>query len=165
MIHTILKRPSDESIAEQFYVDRQRRSMAFHAGAARSLYADAAHKYPTPFWMTRAGSVKESSAEGRAVRVEWNADTVVRVHPSVRFQDVPVIEGEFIIRAQGISAPGFQAPVVFLDDVPIAPLLTAISGTTQCSDVIQIWSCTLPPSKGIRILNYLLQRDILQISS
>jgi flavin-dependent dehydrogenase len=165
MIHTILNRPSDEGIAEQFYVDRQRQSMAFHAGAACSLYADAARKYQTPFWLTRAGSVRESSEEGRAVRVEWNDDTVVRVHPSVRFQDVPVIEGDFIVRAQGICAPGFRVPVVFLDDVPIALLLTAISGTMQCSDIIRTWSCTAPPRKAVRILNYMLHRDILQVFS
>jgi flavin-dependent dehydrogenase len=165
MIHTILKRPSDEGIAEQFYVDRQRRSIEFHAGAACSLYADAARKYPTPFWRARAGTVKESSAKDRTVRVDWNAGTLVQVHPSVRFQDVPVIEGEFIVRAQGIWAAGIRAPVVFLDDIPIVPLLRAISGTTQCSDIIRIWSRTIPPGEGIRILNYMLQRGILQVSS
>jgi hypothetical protein len=165
MIHTILKSPSDKGIAEQFYVDRQRRSMKFHAAAASSLYADAVNKYPTPFWLTRAGPVKRSSTERRALRVEWNSDTLVRVHPSVRFQEVPIIEGEFIVRAQGILAPGVQAPIVILDDIPIAPLLTAISGTMQCSDIIRIWSCTVPPREAIRILNYMLHRDILQISS
>jgi hypothetical protein len=164
MIHTIVERPSDESIAEQFYVNRQRRSMVFHAGAACSLYEDAARKYPTPFWVTRAGSVREGNAEVRAGPIDWSPDTVVRVHPSLRFHNVPVIEGEFIVRAQGISAPGVDAPVVFMNDVPIAPLLSAISGTAQCSDIIRVWSDTVPATEGIRILNYMLRRDILQIT-
>jgi flavin-dependent dehydrogenase len=164
MIHTILERPSDEGISEQFYVDRQRRSMAFHAEAASSLYADAARKYPTPFWLTRAGSAK-GSVESRSVPIKWNADTVVRVHPSVRFQEVPVIEGDFIIRAQGVSVPGADAPIVFLNDVSIAPLLTAISGTRLCYEIVRAWSSTVPPSEGVRILNYMLHRDILQVFS
>ena len=165
MIHTILKRPSDERIAEQFYIDRQRRSMVFHAAAAHSLYSSAARRHPTPFWLSRAELAKDSSAGNRVVRSDWNGNTAVRVHPDVRFQDVPVIEGEFIIRAQGISGPGVQSPVVFLDDVPIAPLLAAISGTMQCSDVIRTWSPGVSPIKGIRVLNYMLHHEILQVLS
>jgi hypothetical protein len=163
MIHTILNYPSDAGIAAQFYLDRQRRSMAFHARAAGSLYADATRIYPTPFWLTRAAPVNES-VESRGVPVEWNADTFVRVHPSLRFLETPVIRGNFIVGARGISVPALQEPVVFLHDVPIAPLLTRISGIMQCSEIVRVWSDSIPPPEGIRILNHMLQRDILQVS-
>jgi flavin-dependent dehydrogenase len=165
MLHTILERPSDESIAEQFYIQRQRRSMEFHAGAAASLYADSARTYPTPFWVTRARSVSERAEERRGVPVEWSEDTFVRLNPSVCFQEVPVIRGEFIVGAQGISVPRLRLPVVFLNNILIAPLLTALSGTMRCSEVVRAWSQSVPPKGGIQILNHLLQRDILQISS
>jgi hypothetical protein len=164
MLHTILERPSDESIAEQFYIQRQRRSMEFHARAAGSLYADAARTYPTQFWLTRAGSVPESGEEGRAVPVEWSANTFVRLNPLVRFQEVPVIRGEFIVGVQGISVPRLRLPVVFLNNILIAPLLTGLSGTMRCSEVVRAWSQSVPPRGGIQILNHLLKREILQIA-
>jgi hypothetical protein len=163
MIHTILNRPSDAGIAEQFYLDRQRRSMSFHARAAGSLYADAARIYPTPFWLTRTAPVNES-VESRGVPVKWNIDTFVRVHPSLRFLETPVIKGNFVVGARGIWVPGLQESVVFLDDVAIAPLLNRISGTVQCSEIVRAWSDSIPPPEGIRILNHMLQHDILQVS-
>jgi len=78
---------------------------------------------------------------------------------------VPVIKGEFIVRDQGIWAQGVGAPLVFLDDVPIVPLVRLISAEMQCADLIRIWSCAVPPIDGTRILNYLLNRGILEISS
>lgn len=45
LIHTVLRRPSDRSIAEQFYRERQREVVAFHKSAAADLYSQvAAHR-------------------------------------------------------------------------------------------------------------------------
>lgn len=163
VIHTTLKRPSDETIARRFYLDRQRQSMEFHLRAAGSFYAEAARKYATPFWLTRTESFERGDAGTQTIRIQYNGESRVRVHPSVQFQEVPVIDDEFIVRKQGIYAPQLQAPLVFIDSISIAPLLSTISGIMQCSEVVRNWCCTIPSGKAVSILDRLLRYGVLQI--
>ena len=165
VIHTILKSPSDESIAQSFYLARQRQSMEFHGRAAGSFYAEAAQKYATPFWLTRTQPVEKSTAETQTIQIQYDGQSRVHVHPSVEFQEVPVIDGEFIVRGKGIWAPQLQTPLVFLDDISLAPLLSRISGIMQCSEVVRDWCSVIPLGKAVSILDRMLRYGILQVVS
>jgi len=54
VVHTMLVRPENTAIAQQFYLERQRRSVEFHRRAAGSMYANALRKFPTDFWSRRS---------------------------------------------------------------------------------------------------------------
>src|SRR5258708_27694268 len=130
--------------------------------AAGRLYADAAAKYETPFWLRRSTRGREGhEATDRQWPTEHTPDTLVRVHPRVIFKQVRVIEESFVASATAVVRPDFREPVVFLDGVRVAPLIKMLNGRVRCDEVVRCWTLLVPPRKALQLLIAALKLGIL----
>lgn len=165
VIHTMLERPWNSALAEDFYRQRLRRSFAFHATAAAALYAEAASVFGTDFW--RRWSAWERPPEPETYRppVRLSPGTVVCVHPSVSFHRVPIIEGAFVGATLGVVLPTLSEPAVFLADVLLAPLIRALEGPMRCDLVLERWATLVPPQKSAQILAAAVRQGILRVEN
>jgi flavin-dependent dehydrogenase len=155
VIHTILRRPTDEVLARRFYVDRLRKSVRFHRYAASRFYSDAAPLHRGAFWTTRSGQDSELKP------IRMTSDTRIHVHPEARVEPVPVSSGEFITTTLGVTTPHLQEGLVFIDGISVAHLVEMICTEMSVAELARLWSCVVRPQNVFRFIQTLLAERVL----
>jgi hypothetical protein len=151
VIHTILERPANRVLAEEFYRDRQRRSVLLHHGAAVRLYSEAAHR--TDFWLRRSpAETNRNEAANPNPPVKLKPETVLRLHPCAQFTEVPIVEGSFVTAATAVLLPQMPEPLVFVDKVKVAPLVRMLDQPMRCDQILASWAPFAGPRSALRIL-------------
>jgi len=162
-IHTIAQRPSDYEIARQFCESRQRQSINLHHAAAASLYAQGGERFQTKFWIERStGATKIATDDATPSRI--TTSSLFRVAPDLRFEAVPIVNGNFIELTLGVSAPCFSEPVVFLDGVMIARLIQALGHRSRdFQKTIALWGNKIPAEQAARLVYSAVALKIIDI--
>jgi flavin-dependent dehydrogenase len=161
IIQTMLERPANHALAEEFYRERQRRSVLLHRDAAMSLYAGAA--YRSAFWLDRSHP-KASHGEvdnDPTPAMELNPKTILRLNIGMQFREVPIVEGAFVIGATAVSVPQMREPLIFVDGIKIAPLIWMLDRPMRCDQILASWEPYAGPNTALRILQVACENRLL----
>ncbi len=118
-INTILARPGSSTTAMRFYVDRCEHSFMRNTRTGRDFYRLEEFWKERPFWAARRNWPDDEPAHGAA-----GAGTV-------SVQHMPVVSNGFIEQAEVVVTPEHPRGVWRVDDVALAPLLTAARGVKE----------------------------------
>jgi flavin-dependent dehydrogenase len=165
VVHTMLERPGDSSLARRFYVDRLMHSVDLHADAAAKFYADMGAVSQDHFWKSRSQSHRLFIASDD---LPLPAPPLFKGHvqrrSGVRIKETPIVTHEFVISRKGVVAPHIRLPIVFIDGMEAAQLLEMVDGQISCEDLLRRWTEILPLQKAIKFLAKALKLQILQRS-
>lgn len=162
VIHTILERPGDTELARGFYRTRQLESVEVHRVAAGKFYAEAGRTRPGEFWSKRAIDPRRATAETAIdVRPALSAHVKINLAPDVRFESVATIQNDFVVPSMGVVVPGVTRPIVFLDEVAVAPLAAMIEGPVTVERLLNDWSHRMSPDRAIQVLRWLLDAGVV----
>lgn len=164
VVNTILRRPEDQTLAAQFYCQRQRESVAFHGSAAAHLYAQAAAQLESAFWKRRAENEPESSQRDPNQQLSTlQADVSIQLSAKAQVLSTPCMEGDFIVQRQALSHPGLLQPAVFLGNIALAPLIEHLRTARTVSEILSAWSHSVPLAEAVRILGWLHTRGVVEV--
>jgi flavin-dependent dehydrogenase len=159
--HTMLTRPDDAGLAQQFLRDRVAESAERHGAFARDMYAERAEQ--GRFWRERAdhGAPRDGSALPQLVSEPIPLDRALRLSPDAALVDVPTLEGHHITRHRAVTHPSLDRPVAFVGGVAIAPLCAGLKRACSPSAIAEAWSAELPPRVCRDLLHWLWSRGIV----
>jgi flavin-dependent dehydrogenase len=163
VIHTILERPGETELALGFYRTRQLESVELHRMAAGTFYREAARIKPREFWSRRA--IDPSFAESEAPRdgrPALSAHLEIELAPETRFETISTIQRDFIAPANAVVFPGLQRPIVFLDEIEVAPLAAMIRGPMTVERLLDAWSQRMSPDRAIQLLRWLWDAGVVR---
>jgi flavin-dependent dehydrogenase len=160
VIHTILERPGDTELALGFYRMRQLESVELHRVAAGRFYGEAARFKPGEFWSRRA--IDPGGEASRDGRPPLSAHLEIELAPQARFETIPTIQGDFIAPAMGIVLPGVSRPIVFLEEVAVAPLAAMLQGPVSVERLLDRWSQKLTSERAVQVLRWLWDAGVLR---
>jgi len=162
VVNTLLRRPEDQALAERFYVERQRESVAFHSSTAGHLYAQVAVQQESAFWKQRAGmEQKPIPGNGIPQPAPLCRDIQLRLAAEACLLAIPCMEEGFIVHRQAVIHPGLSRPIVFLDNVALAPLVECLKIVHTVDEILDTWSRRIPWEQGMKILDWLWNRGLI----
>lgn len=161
--NTLMKSTASAAAAIAFHETNLAEASARHRTWATSYYAEAARRRPDDFWRRRAGPagaeasrppvVAADAASLAAHRVELSRDLVI--------EDLPCIDGEFVTLKKALRHPGLAAPVAYLGNEPLAPLLSEINRSATLVEIAQGWSHRMPFKSALSIAIWLRNNGVL----
>lgn len=162
VVNTLLRRPEDHALAEQFYAERQQESVSFHTSTAAHLYTQVAVQQESAFWKRRAGN-EQKPAPGNAQPQpsRLGRDVQLRLAAEARLLLIPCVEENFIVQRQAVVHPGLSRPIVFLDNVALAPLVECLGIGHTADEILDAWSPHAPWEQGLKILDWLWNNGVI----
>jgi flavin-dependent dehydrogenase len=149
--------------AMAFYAKSLSEASTRHRSWAMSHYAAAAVHRQTEFWQQRAAPETESisalpqtAADAKALTsrcVELSAELVI--------EELPCIEGEFVVLKPAVRHPGLAAPVAYLSGEALVPLIGQIEAGSTPLQIARKWSAGMPLKSALSIAIWLLNAGIL----
>jgi Tryptophan halogenase len=160
--HTALVRPKDAALAFDFHRTSRITAARIARRHAASLHAAVLARFETPFWRRRAQAGDHAPRPVSADATATNApEAPLRLSPSARLQDGPVLQGDVILRRRVLEHPGLDGPVAYLGPVELAPLLEAAHFPATSSQLFGAWSQRFGPNSADLILTWLRSRGVL----
>ena len=161
VVNTLLQRPQARALAQQFYRDSLGEASSRHRAWARGHYAQVAAQRPARFWRERAESatLPDVAKPGTAATVPPEA--TLRLSPAVEIVDLPCVVDRFIEARPAVRHPSLAAPVAYLGDVELAPLLRCVRSGMTPRDLARSWMPRVPPRHGLAIAQWLVSRGLL----
>ncbi len=160
VVHTILQRPEDTSLAIQFYRERQLASVRLHQRAAAEFYEEAMRLRSGAFWKERVLNQDQPQSMFVLEKRELTPQTQIGLAAEVYFQTIPTIQDDFVVPATALFSPALTQPIAFLDGVLIAPLVAMIQNPIAASDVLRMWSQHIPSEQAMTIMRWLWKNGI-----
>ncbi|MBK1870377.1 NAD(P)/FAD-dependent oxidoreductase [Aestuariivirga sp. YIM B02566] len=161
--NTLVKSRASAAAAMAFYATTLGEASARHRKWAMSYYAEAARARPDVFWRRRAGPTADEASRRPVVaadaasvashRVELSRDLVI--------EDLPCIDGEFVTLKKALRHPGLAAPVAYLGNQPLAPLLSELNSSATLVEIAQGWSHRMPFKSALSIAIWLRNNGVL----
>jgi hypothetical protein len=73
------------------------------------------------------------------------------------------IDNEFVVPANAIVVPDVVSPIVFLEGIPVAPLVEMIDAPMTCQEIIRRWTTrgSVSSRQAIEILRRAMELRIL----
>ena len=162
-VNTMLARPADEAVAARFLRDRLKEKLFRHREASAAFYTEMREFSDTPFWRSRAASERHESAKSGQQPVTESPPVNCRIElsPATQLLDVPSIDGDYIRALPGVSHPGLDRPLTFLDGIAIRPLLDLIGPDITVCELVQAWSRFLPSHVAWRAVDWMWAHSII----
>lgn len=161
--NTLMKSRASAAAAMAFYETTLGEASTRHRNWATSYYAEAARTRPDVFWRRRAGPaagaasrrpvVAADAANVASHRVELSRDLVI--------EDLPCIDGEFVTLKKALRHPGLAAPVAYLGNQPLAPLVSELNSSATLVEIAQGWSHRMPFKSALSIAIWLRNNGVL----
>jgi flavin-dependent dehydrogenase len=167
VLHTYLMRPEQREVATTFYRRRQREAVEFHRVAAAELYAQATLDRESNFWQRR-GAETVPSTERFPAGEPGSPDSETLIHLSIetRIASTACLAGDFIVMKEAITHPSVRGPLVFLENVAVAPLLKCLHRPLTVDQTLKEWSRSISGERAKRILTWLWARGaIVEVSA
>jgi flavin-dependent dehydrogenase len=171
-IHTILEQPTRTDLCLRFCRDRQQETISAHRAWASEFYGDIARYAEMPFWRARSTlpglvSPKAKTSTTLAISpvpaaVDFTLNTMVRLSDRTGIEEEPCIVDDEICLHIAVTHPNMNRPVAFLHDVALWPLLHIAKISTDIDALIRLWSPHVPYHKAYQIIQWLLDRQILE---
>jgi flavin-dependent dehydrogenase len=165
VVNTSLANSSMAGAALDLHVHRERHVYRDCLRRSRAFFEEAAAVYGTPFWSARAELV-ETSATGidtvgditdddlsrdvdiRLAFDHLRASESIRLRPAqaLRFEPVAAIEGREVVMREGVTMPGFPAPLHFAAGVSLPALARLASACDEVPTLIAAYQATIGPA-------------------
>ena len=159
-VHTMARRAGSQALVQRFYGEQVERAASRHGRLAAGFHAAAARHREHAFWQARRGSVHAPAAR-HASRPLPGLDERVRLDAAAGFERVPALDGAFIIDAQAVVHPGLEAPVSFIDGIPVANLLAPLQAAPTVRELLQIWRNDHGDTRAVSLLASLWRQGIV----
>lgn len=159
VVHTALMQPENATLALDFHRASRLGAASSAIAHTASLHSAVLARFDTPFWRSRAEAAEQSPQPkhvGAAV-----PDAPLRLSPSARIQDGPVLDGVIIRRQRVLEDSGLQGRVAYLGAVKVAPLIEATRFPMFRSELFHAWSETIGPRDADAIIAWLWSRGLL----
>ena len=161
VVNTLLRRPRAQALARQFYRENLSEASTRHRAWARGHYAQVAANRTARFWRERARSttLPVLAAPGAAATVP--PDATLRLSPGVEIVELPCVVDRYIEARPAVRHPSLAAPVAYMGEVELAPLLRCVRSGMTTRDLARSWMPRVPPAKGMAIAQWLVSRSLL----
>ena len=149
--------------AMAFYEKSLSEASARHGSWAASHYATAAVDRRTEFWKQRAASKAQrvSAPSRRAADAEALTNCRVELSAELVIEELPCIDGEFVVLKPAVRHPGLAAPVAYLGGEALVPLIGQVEAGSTPLQIAQRWSGSMPLKSAVSIVIWLLNAGIL----
>jgi len=161
VVNTLLRRPQAQALAWQFYRDNLSGASTRHRAWARGHYARVAVNRTARFWQERAGAVPSPDVAPPAAETPVAPHAPLRLAPGVKIIELPCLVDRFIEKRAAVTSPSLGAPVAYLGDWELAPLLQGVRSGMTPQELTQSWMPRVPPRKGLAITQWLFSRGLL----
>jgi flavin-dependent dehydrogenase len=160
VVHTALSQPEDALLALNFH--RASREAAAHSAMRHtaSFHAAVLARFDTPFWRRRAAA-GERAPRLTPAEAAAGPDAPLRLSPSARIKDGPVLDGVLIRRQRVLEDPWLHGPVAYLGAVKVAPLLEATRFPMVRNELFRAWSEMIGPKDANAAIAWLCSRRLL----
>lgn len=161
VVNTLLHRPRGQALAQQFYRESLRESSTRHCAWASSHYAQVAPNRTALFWRERAADATAPEAAAADATDALPPDLALRLSPDVEIVDLPCLVDRFIEIRPAVRTAALAAPVAYLGELELAPLLRCVRSGMTPRDLARSWMPRVPPWHGLAIAQWLVTRGLL----
>ena len=163
VLNTWLRRPSGAAAANAFYRERHAEMVQTSRTNSARIYAEAAHRFATPFWSERSGSQSEplSHSAHRQSDPLPDPSTPVRLALGVQLRRTAVVRHDLAEFAPAIVSTGSGRPVAFVDEVPVGELAGLVAAGTPAAEVVRTWSRRVGEAAALRALSWMWQAGLI----
>lgn len=162
VIHTILLRPDHTELAVEFYRMRQAQSVALHKQAAEKFYGEVSLMRQGKFWRRRKLDSAPKLIDAPADRLPAiSLQTPLQLAAEVRFEVIPVVQGEFIAPIKAMVSPRLSQPVAFLAGIAVEPLVASIKKPVAAGQLLRAWGERMPEETAVAMMQWLRENGVL----
>ena len=161
VVNTLLQRPRAQALARQFYRESLNQASTRHRAWARGHYAQVAASRTARFWRERAEAATLPDVAPPGAEATVPPDATLRLSPGVEIVELPCVVDRFIEARPAVGHPSLAAPVAYLGEVELAPLLQCVRSGMTPRDLARSWMPRVPPRKGLAIAQWLVSRGLL----
>jgi hypothetical protein len=161
VVNTLLQRPHARDLARQFYRESLNEASMRHRAWSRGHYARVAAIRTTRFWRERADAASLPADVPFEADVALPPDVALRLSPGVEIVELPCVVDRFIEARLAVRHPSLAAPVAYLGDVELAPLLRSMRSGMTPRDLARSWMPRVPPRNGLAIAQWLISHGLL----
>jgi len=166
--HTVLSVPANTTAAVAFYESRCAELVARHQRQTARLYSQQAVHPHTDFWRRRSVTAESVSIDAyitrqhRHVTVDLATTMQYRLGDEARLVELPAATGDIISLQPSLVHPALERPLTYLDDLPVAQLLSGFSGEgSAVLDVLNRLSESHARRKYERAIRWLITLGVL----
>jgi hypothetical protein len=166
--NTLLRRAELTGAAVRFYQSSLQEASARHCQWAAEHYGKVAAERGGAFWRDRSASAplpKPDFAPDFSPRSTADSHTLagmrVVLSPQLEFVTTPCLDGDFVSLQPALRHPNLEAPVAWVGNHTVAPLLQQVQAPATVLQLAIAWSAQVPLSSGIAIASWLLRHGIL----
>ena len=162
VINTLLKKKQNGHMAIDYYKSMIKREIKRNTNWTQQLYNDQNRYRGGEFWQLRKNPLIENYEKEQENKIAIQPNDILIINPDARIVDVPIL-GEYLIEHQpGITFNDNEEPFVFLQSVPIVPLIRNICNNTL-SESLHIIHLSFPKSKPLDVIQWLIFNKIICI--
>jgi hypothetical protein len=163
VLNTWLRRPSGAAAADVFYRERHAEMVQTSRTNSARIYAEAAHRFATPFWSERSAVEREpaSHSAGRPSDPLPDPSTPVRLALGVQLEPAAVVRHDLAEFASAIVPAGRGRPVAFVGDVPVGELAGLVAAGTPAVEVVRAWAGRVGEPAALRTLSWMWQAGLI----
>ena len=162
VINTALRRPQSTSLAQQFYLEQQARSIAQHAAWAAAAYRENGRYGHEGFWRTRSAIEERPQPIVPPRPVDWTPDDRIVLSSQTVIRSAPVLVGDFIEERRVLEHPSLAGPVAFIAGVDVVRHLERAPVSTAGALVDRMRSGAVP-DRALGIMDWLLSNRIVDL--
>ena len=161
VVNTLLRRPRAQALARQFYRESLNEASTRHRAWARAKYAQVAASRTARFWRERAEAATLPDAAPLGAEATVPPDATLQLSPRVEIVELPCVVDRFIEARPAVRHPSLAAPVAYLGEEELAPLLRCVRSGMTPRDLVRSWMPRVPPRRGLAIAQWLVSRGLL----
>ena len=165
VVNTLLRRPQARALARQFHRESLVGSSTRHRVWAGAQYALGATTRTGRFWRERAAAATSLDVAPSRAEAAMLPEAPLQLAPGVEIVELPCVVDRFIEARPAVRHPSMAAPVAYLGEVELAPLLRCVRSGMTSRDLVQSWMPRVSPRNGPAIARWLIARGLLIASA
>jgi flavin-dependent dehydrogenase len=163
VVNTLLQRPQSQVLARQFYRESLSDASTQHRVWARGHYARVATNRSARFWRERAAGATLPDAASPTANATVPPDARLRLSSRLEIVELPCVVDRFIEARPAVRHPSLAAPVAYVGDAELAPLLRCVRSGMTPRELLRSWVPRVPPRHGLAIAQWLVSRGLLTL--
>jgi flavin-dependent dehydrogenase len=167
VVNTWLRRPGQAGAADTFYRERHAETIRRSRENSSSLYAEAANRFRTPFWLERSGPREARRPPLAPTRP--NSVVVpsarIKLAAGVHVEPTAVIRDNLAEFTSAVVAPGLERPVAFFGGIPVGELAGRLGSSASAGDTVQTWSGIVGETTALTALSWMWRTGVVEIDN